>query len=617
MVRTGFIWIALALLCAAAGAQELTFENLGVPTLETGHALSFTTQHPDGHYVAWAPHESPDHLGLFGVRLDTGEYFLVDLSMFGSSHVSPVHGRDGNIYVYVGSPDAHFVRVDPATCEVADLGVPATQSSYFSSGAVGPDGRFWIGSYPRATLVWLDTNTGEFGEVGRIPSDERQKYQFPTLRVSDDNIVYCPVGLHHQELYAYDPATGEFTQILPEEMTSRTGSVRVWRAADGQVYGRSGQDAFRCTPTGIEPVAEAPGSGQLVMAGDEAISDINDAGVVSFTNQETGETRELQTQYLGRKVMIYSVCTEWDGRIWGGNGFPAGVFSCDPATGELVNHGPHTGGRIQIYDIIGTPRGLLLSAYTGATLNLWNPNAGEAEVDNVSLARGENQERATQWIVGPDGNYYIGSRPIKGHVGGGLCRVVLGAEGPEATWWVDPIGAQSVQSCAPVPEINAVLCATSNYGGTSSIPTEPEGHVFLWDCAEERVTEVDEPIPGTRSYGSPVRANTGIVYMAANTPDGMRYIAWDPVKRELLHVGELPGTRFHFPNMHEIPVGDAGLIVGLIDDAIFAIDPADHSTRVLARHPSLATAQGFMVDSTGTLYYGSEGELWRCDLQLD
>ncbi len=508
---------------------------------------------------------------MLGVRLDTGEYFLVDLSMFGSSHVSPTVGHDGDIYAYVGRPDAHFVRIDPATREVTDLGAPAQNAHYFSSGAMGPDGRFWVGSYPRATLVWVDTNTGEIGEVGRLTDDRRNKYQFPSCAVSDDNIVYCPVGLHHQELYAHNPATGESTQILPDEMTARSGSPRVWRAADGRVYGRSGGTEFLCTPTGIEPVEEAPGGGVTVMAGDEAISDINSDGVITLTNAETGETRELQTRYRGRKVMIYCVATEWDGKIWGGNGFPARVFSYDPATGEMVDHGKRSGGRIQA-----------------------------------------NQERPLQWVQGPDGNYYIGTRPIKGHVGGGLCRVTL--DPPEATWWIDPIGSQSVMGCAPVPETGELLCATSNYGGSSSIPTEPVGHIFLWSCADEQVTHIDEPIPGAKSYSAPVRADSGIVYVLTSTDNGPTYIGYDPVKRETVFVGQVPGERSHFPSLHERPVGPEGLIIGLVDDAIWAIDPADHSARVLARHDSIAHAHGFMVTDEGVLYYGSQAHLWRCRL---
>lgn len=85
------------------------------------------------------------------------------------------------------------------------------------------------------------------------------------------------------------------------------------------------------------------------------------------TNAETGEKRKLQTDYEGLAAMIYSVGDEWRGRIWGGTAFPAWAFSCDTETGKLVDHGRQTGGRIQIYDLMTTPEGLLLSSYTPTT----------------------------------------------------------------------------------------------------------------------------------------------------------------------------------------------------------------------------------------------------------
>lgn len=607
--------LLMATLAGSAMAQDYVFENLGVPCKETGHALYFTTTHPDGYDIAWSPLESPDFMGLLGIRLDTGQKLEVDLSMHGSSHVTATPAADGrSIYAYAGSPDAHFMRYDPGTGELTDLGAPAQYASYFSSGALAPDGRFYVGTYPRAQLVWVDTATGETGSAGTITADNRNKYIFPSVAVSDDNIVYCPVGLNHQELFAYNPATGTATQILPEDLSALPGSPQLWRAADGQVYGRSGGTSYLCTPTAIIAQEEVPGAQtRTVLAGDWRVSGIDDAGVLTLTHVETGEQRPLQTEYLGRRVGIYCVATEWDGKIWGGTMFPARAFSYDPATGEMVDYGQQTGGRIQIYDIMGTPQGLLLSSYTGAVLNFWNPNAPEGERANQQLARGRNQERPMQWVQGPDGHYYIGSRPIKGHVGGGLCRVTL--DPLEATWWIDPIGPQSVLGAAPVPEIGGLLCGTSNYGGTSSIPEEPEGYIFLWDCAAGKVLYKDQPVPGARSYSAPVRADTGIVYgLSSGEEDGPHYWAYDPVKRETLFVGKLPGARMHFPSLHEQQVGPDGLIVGLLDDAVFAIDPADHSVRVLARDPSIAGSQGLTVSGDGYLYYGSGPELWRVRL---
>ena len=616
MGATRLVMVGAALMIAAAATAQLEFENIGAPVRETGHGLLLATPHPDGHYIAWATHATPDFMGLLGVRLDTGEVMRVPLSMFGQSHVTLVHGADGGIYAYCGSPAAHFVRYDVGSGEVRDLGAPADNAHYFSSGigAMSPAGRFYVGTYPRATLVWVDTHTGETGAAGPLTDDRRNSYVWPAVAVSDERIVYCPVGLHHQELYAWDPATGEATQILPEEMTTRPGSPRVWKAADGHVYGRSGDVSFRCTPTEIIPQESVPGAArQPVLAGEWTVGQIDHGGVVTLTNVETGEERALQTGYDGRPIRIYSVGTEWEGRIWGGTMFPARVFSLDPETGEMVDYGRKTAGTVQVYDIMGTPAGLLLGSYVAAYLDIWNPLAPEGERAPVTLPRGRYQERPIQWARGPDGHDYIGTVPIKGYVGGALGRVDV--EAAEVTWWYNPVGDLSIMGVAPVPETGELLCGTSIQGGTSAIATETEAVVFLWNCAQEQVVHHDRPLPGARRYLAPARAETGAVYTLALSADGARqYVAYDPVRRRTLHVGDLPGRALRFPYLHEEPVGPEGLLIGLVDDAVFAISPADHSVQVLGRHPSIARAHGFMVTADGTLYYGSGPELWRCRL---
>ena len=78
-------------------------------------------------------------------------------------------------------------------------------------------------------------------------------------------------------------------------------------------------------------------------------------------------------------------------------------------------------------------------------------------------------------------------------------------------------------------------------------------------------------------------------------------------------------AQFRFENLglalaHE-PVGARGLIYGLGDDAIFAIDPADYSARVAARHDSVKDAHGLFAAEDETLYYGSGPYLWRAILK--
>jgi outer membrane protein assembly factor BamB len=117
-------------------------------------------------------------------------------------------------------------------------------------------------------------------------------------------------------------------------------------------------------------------------------------------------------------------------------------------------------------------------------------------------------------------------------------------------------------------------------------------------------------VPGTTQYLGAVRADSGLIY--GLTDDG-RYYAFDPVARETVHAGTLPGKRLRFPYLHDEPVGEDGLLVGLADDLAYAIDPSDHSVRTLAQHDALR-AHGFYVTGDGVLYCGRGSDLWRLDL---
>ena len=109
-----------------------------------------------------------------------------------------------------------------------------------------------------------------------------------------------------------------------------------------------------------------------------------------------------------------------------------------------------------------------------------------------------------------------------------------------------------------------------------------------------------------------MRAGSGIVYGVEGR--GNRYYAFDPVARETVFTGELPVKTPHFPELADEPFGPRGLIYGLGDDAIFAINPADHTAKIIGRHPALKVAWGFCVAHDGMLYFGVQGHLMRCQL---
>lgn len=607
----GVAGLICLVLVASVAVAEPTFERIGMPCVIKALPLQFVAPDGDGNYIAWGDFESPDERAIIGVNIETGETTRVDVGMYGFTHIAMTHGADGRIYLYTGKP-AHFLAYDMDTGELEDLGIPASPAFYLGYGQMGPDGKtYYIGSYPGTHLVSVDTETGETTHHAKIAEDPKEKYLWPNVAVSDAGIVYCPIGLHHKELWSYNPATGEKQQILPPELTEKQGRPGVWLAEDGNVYGKAWETRFMCRPdrivTDVEILPAAPEYRPPSRVADGLkVHKIDEQGRLTMTNMETGETEYVQTDYQGQPQMVYSVADERDGKIWGGALFPSNSFYYEPESGELVDLGQIVRGGCQVYDVMSVPQGLLMSSYTGACMDLYYPDRPLGDDNPYHFPRASMQERPVQFAEGPDGRIYCGTVPVKGILGGALVRLDL--EDLSQKDWRNIVQDQSIMYCVGVPETNEMLCGSSIQGGSSAIPTETEAVVVHWDCDAEEVVHSFKPVPETRTYGRMVRAETGIVYGLS----GAKYYAYDPVERDVLHVGELPAGRVHFPGLHDEPVD--GLIYGLADDLVFAIDPADHSVRTVAQHESLSRAHGFMVTDDGVLYYGSGPWLWRCEL---
>lgn len=607
------IWSLAALaglLIASVAGADLQFDSLGDPVKLRALRLECVTKDASGAFMAWGGflENGLARSGLVGIDLGSGEVTFVGFSKFGAGKIAVVKGADGNVYAYAGSP-AHFLRYDINKKQLEDLGVPVKPASYYGSGTLGADGRFYMGSFPTATLVACDTRTGKIENLGRLPTDERQCYIFPSVAVSADGVVYSPVGLHHKELWAYDTRSRQKVQILPPEWTVQQGTVTVHTGTDGKVYGNMQGTRFVCYPDRIEivdQVVAAPLPDK--QAGEESVGNIDDKGVVTLTNAKTKQVRLLQTKYEGQRAMIFSVACERDGLVYGCSLLPGNTFTYDTRSGALRDLGVIDSGKCQVYDMISLPQGLLLGSYMGAWADLYDPSKPlQPKVNPRQLGRAPDQERPIQWCAGPEGMIYTGTEPAKGRLGGALMRV--DPRDGTIKVWPTPIANQSLENIAYVPETGELFITTSIAGGSSAKPTEKSARVFLWDLRQEKLVWQGDPLPDTTSYRAVVRAANGKLYGVA----GSKYYVFDPVKRETVKTGDLPVQSLRYPQLADEPVG--GLIYGLGDDAVFAIDPSDDSVKVLGRHPSLAKAHGFFVNQEGILYYGSGATLWRCKLQ--
>ncbi|MFP3903642.1 MAG: hypothetical protein ACLFWB_05295, partial [Armatimonadota bacterium] len=165
MQRILTLFSLVALCLSIATAAELGFEDLGMPLDPKPADIAFTHE-CGGATLAWAIVEGPSKHGLVGVNVETGEDRWLDLSEFGRSHIRVHLAQNGSFYLYSGDP-GHFLRYNPQTDELTDLGVPYSKSIYWLGHTVGPDGKMYVGTHPGAHLVSVDPRTDEITDHGR------------------------------------------------------------------------------------------------------------------------------------------------------------------------------------------------------------------------------------------------------------------------------------------------------------------------------------------------------------------------------------------------------------------------------------------------------------------
>lgn len=595
----------------ATAAPKYNFENLGRP-IRLSLPIEFVTTDAQNRSIAWGSLVDDERRALQGVRLDNGELVTVDLWKYGKSNTNLFFKRDENtIYIYSGNP-GQFFKYEVAQNKLTPLGEPS-QASYWmnTSGTIAPDGKIYVGTYPKNGVSVLDPATGVV-EHFNVVDDPQQSYVINPA-AADDGTIYLPVGLNRAELYSYNPKTKEKKQILPASMRKSTGgTAKIWTGTDGQVYGQLGGENFLAQPDKIvlgQTKEERPKTKPALYNG-KLVRDIDGDGRLVLIDQANNQPSYVQTKFTSRTITLFSIGDELNGKIYGSSLKPGHVFAFDTKTGKTEQLGLLTGGRIQVYDFLAHNGGLFMSSYTGSYYDYYDPSQPRSENNPRRIGRaGMQQERPIQLVLGPDGQIYSPNMPVKGQLGGALTRIDPKTYALKS--WRNLVPKQSLMAAAPVPETGELFLTSSIAGGSSAIPTEKEAVIALWNPKTEQVTYTAKPISGATSYNKATRARNGIIYGFAKN----QYFAFDPVKRQTVFTGQLPSASLGVLLADE-PVGDAGLIYGVNreDGSIFSIDPANHNLKVLTKDKSLVRTHAIYISRDGYLYYTDGASLMRCKL---
>ena len=491
--------------------ENYVFENLGRPITPKPLPLEAITVNKTGERIAWGWVSDPDRFGVFGIDIKTGKSTFIDLRQYRrSSQIRLDRGKNGHLYIYAGSP-ARFFKYDIDSKELRDLGCPASPAFYITGHAMSEEGVFYVGSYPGTHLVSVNTETDEVKYVARIAKDNRQKYIISPV-IGGDGTIYIPVGLHHSEVWAFNPKTGEQTQILSGELNALQGVATLYVNQEGEVYGESKGTSFRCHPDRTEIIPALPkGLAKLATPKLDGIEyvELDKEGRLVSRNVETGATERLKSDFAPGSTLLYSIAEDETGKIWGGSFKPSNTWSYVPKTGEMEDWGRLVVPQTQVYDTLKYKDKLYLSSYSFAWLDQVDPVTRKVtRIGNLNEKHG--MERIQHLVVGSDEMIYGPTRPAKGYLDGGIVKVNPKSLDFEVV--VPIIKGLAPTSLVLIEETGEFFGTTTTQGGTSAIATEKDARVFIWDPKTSKVVWSDPVIPGVKGWIWAARGSNGLIY---------------------------------------------------------------------------------------------------------
>lgn len=253
---------------------------------------------------------------------------------------------------YYDQAGGHVLAFDTETRTTRYLGRPDPANTHFMVYTEAPDGKIYMGGFPRAAVSCYDPATGTFRDFGRM--DPEEKY-VGHIAADREGWVYAGIGTARANIVALNPATGEKIQLLPEAERS-IGYGQVVAGTDGFVYGSFGDNfrvkllagkvveaaAMRVEP---QPVKAAKFGGRILDFGDgsKVLSySIDDRKII--LREADGTVREFAFDYRSGGVNITSLGGALNGTVYGSTSHPMHFFKVDGSSGQVTDFGFGVGG---------------------------------------------------------------------------------------------------------------------------------------------------------------------------------------------------------------------------------------------------------------------------------
>ena len=195
-------------------------EDLGNPMTSKESEVEFVTSLKDGSQVVWGVVSTPGRHGVQGVNLQTGEVHWIDTTADFGPHAHRTELApygDDVLYIFAGNIfKIYKYTLSTRKKELLHTFPKWTGRYWIASRAVGPDGKIYVGTYPRTIAIGVDPATDKAFQLPPVTKEKNQKY-LAAPAVDDENVMYAPVGRGKPELFSYDLKTGHKKQLLTPE----------------------------------------------------------------------------------------------------------------------------------------------------------------------------------------------------------------------------------------------------------------------------------------------------------------------------------------------------------------------------------------------------------------
>ena len=613
----GTTMMAMLVLTAAAtgvSAQAgLVDHGAAVPLAERRGVVA--TRTPDGKQVvvACSLDLSPRPWVLV-TDLDTG--VTTQVFMPEGTPNSPPYGSllgsNGKFYTCEG---ATFLELDLATREFTFHAAPVAGQCYLGF-TEGPDGRVYAGSCSGCHLICFDPKTRELKDYGRLDPVQ----QYPShLAVDSAGWVYAGIGTARHNIVAFNPATGERRQLIPEA-DRQIGTAVVCPGADGKAYGEFKDSHFQLFAGQATPITKeqmGPRAAVHNIGWGTILSDLPDGRRVRAYNMEQKwlEVEDTQTKTVNKLTFDYQsegthlrvLAGGPDGLVWGSSAHPSFACTFDPRTrklevkpggqawksiafqGPYVMGNEYTGGRLWLYDT----RQPWTTPGTEATNN---PRLLKTYAPDINVPVGA--------LAYPDGKHLLMSgEPGYGYLGGGIGIYNVETNESQLLTHRQLIPDHSVQTMAALPDGN-VICGTTVAGGHGTVAAAKEGVLFVLDWPTKQVAYQLVPVPGSSSIAALHVGSDGLVYGLASPAT---FFVFDPKEKRVVRSQALPDCGGAVFGSALLPDGQGHLLT-VLSGGVVRVTQREFAVEKLAAPPATITGGTALVG--GRVYFAIGSHLW-------